>query len=133
LNKKKRSHFRSVIAQKSVLVRKGKMTAKVNQQKFFSVLELDCLEMLHADNVLAASPRHTHETFTLGIIDQGTAFLHHKGNNYSISADCLIAIAPDDVHACHTRHPLGYSQRIIYPSVALLEQATYEATGGRSH
>jgi AraC-like DNA-binding protein len=45
---------------------------------------------------------------------------------------CVIVINPDDVHACYTDAPGGYSQRMIYPSVALLEQASYEITG-RSH
>lgn len=94
--------------------------------------ELDSFEMLHATDVLASSSRHTHETLTLGIIEQGTAFLSHKEEPYSLSSGCVVVINPDDAHACHPENSLGYSQRMMYPSVALLEQATYEVTA-RSH
>lgn len=97
--------------------------------KFWCVSELDNLEVLHATNILSSSSRHTHETLAVGIIEQGTASLKHKGEPYSISAGCVVAINPDDAHACQSENSLGYSQRMMYLSVALLEQATYELTG----
>jgi len=104
----------------------------VGKTRFWCVSELDNLEVLHATDVLSSSSRHTHETLALGIIEQGTALFKHKREPYSISAGCVVAVNPDDAHACHTENSSGYSQRMMYPSVALLEQATYELTG-RSH
>ncbi len=83
-----------------------------------------------AENIVISSSRHTHETLTLGVIEQGTALLHHKGTSYPISSGSIIAINPDDVHACYPENLLsGYSQRIMYPSIAMVERATYEITG----
>lgn len=98
----------------------------MNKTSFRCIAELDSLEMLHATGIVASSSRHSHETLTLGIIEQGAALLTHKGEPHSIASDCIVVINPDDAHACHPENSLGYSQRIMYPSVALLEQATHE-------
>jgi len=106
------------------------MKTKENKTRFLSLAKLDNLEMLVAENIVTSSSRHTHETLTLGVIEKGTALLHHKGTSYPISSGSIILINPDDVHACYPEILLsGYSQRIMYPSIAIVEQATYEITG----
>lgn len=101
----------------------------INKTKFWRISQLDNLEILHATDVLVSSPRHTHESLTFGVVDRGSALLNCKGQLHPIREDCVIVINPDDVHACHTDTPGGYSQRMMYLSVALLEQITYEITG----
>lgn len=108
------------------------MAIHLGKTDFWRILQLDNLEILHATGILVSTPRHTHEALTFGIIDRGIALLNCKRQSYSIGRGCVIVINPDDVHACHTDAPDGYSQRMLYPSVALLEQAAYEVTG-RSH
>ncbi|MEG3845979.1 AraC family transcriptional regulator [Microcoleus sp. herbarium19] len=105
------------------------MITDLNKTKFWRISQLDNLEILHATDVLVSSPRHTHESLTFGVVDRGSALLNCKGQLHPIREDCVIVINPDDVHACHTDTPGGYSQRMMYLSVALLEQITYEITG----
>lgn len=109
-----------------------KVTMAHKKANFWRVQELHNLELLHAVDIRAVSARHTHETLTLGVIEQGTAVLAHKGETHSTPLGSLVVINPDDVHACHAATLTGYSQRIMYPSIALLEPATYEITG-RKH
>lgn len=78
------------------------MTIGVGKTKFWNVSQLDSLEILHATNVLVSSFRYTHETLTLGIINQRTALLSSKQKLYSISADYIVVINNDDVYTCHT-------------------------------
>ena len=108
------------------------MPIDVNKTKFFCHPKLDNLEMFHARDMTASSSRHTHETLTLGIIERGTALLRHKGELFPICSGLVVVINPDEAHACHPENSLGYSQSIMYPSIAFLEQANYELTG-RSH
>ena len=96
----------------------------MTKAKFRCVLELDQLEMFHATDILTPSSRHTHDTLTLGIIEQGTALLSYRGVPHPIASGHTVVINPDDAHACHPKNSLGYSQRMMYPSVALLQQAT---------
>ncbi len=108
------------------------MSLDVNKTKFFCLPELDNLEIFHARDMTSSSSRHTHETLTLGIIERGSALLRYKGKLFPICSGSVVVINPDDAHACHPENSIGYSQRIMYPSIALLEQANYELTG-RSH
>jgi len=107
-------------------------TTSHKKAKIWCVRELHNLEVLHATGITAASARHTHETLTLGVILQGTSVLEHKGETHLSPSSSLVVINPDDVHACHAASLTGYSQRIMYPSVALLQQATYEITGQKN-
>ncbi|MEH2204957.1 MAG: hypothetical protein V7K53_12900 [Nostoc sp.] len=78
------------------------MTIGVGKTKFWNVSQPGSLEILHATNVLVSSSRYTHETLTLGIINQRTALLSSKQKLYSISVDYIVVINPDDVYTCHT-------------------------------
>ncbi|TYQ23945.1 AraC family transcriptional regulator [Pseudanabaena sp. UWO310] len=100
-----------------------------DRTKFWCVADLDDLEVLHARNIVRSSSRHTHETLTLGIIERGTATLNHKGESHAIGLGSIVAINPDDVHACYTQNFGGYDQHLIYPSIQLLERANSEITG----
>ncbi|MBW4695977.1 MAG: AraC family ligand binding domain-containing protein [Lyngbya sp. HA4199-MV5] len=105
------------------------MVTESSKTEFWRISQLDHLEILHATGVLDSSPRHTHETLTFGVIDRGTALLSHKKQPYPMERGCVVLINPDDVHACYADSADGYNQRIIYPGLALLEQATYDITG----
>lgn len=96
--------------------------------RFWCIQNLDNLELLHATCITYASARHTHETFAIGVIEQGAVELIHKGTKYIASKGSIVVINPDDAHACNTAVEEGYSQCMMYPSVTLLQQVTSEMT-----
>ena len=107
-------------------------TTSYKKTKVWCVRELQNLELLHATGIMAASARHTHETLTLSVIEQGRCVLFYKGESHPIPSGSLVVINPDDVHACSVATLTGYSQRIMYPSAALVQQAAYEVTGQKN-
>ena len=106
-----------------------KLKAGQEQVKFWCVPDLDNLELLHATYITHAFARHTHETFAIGVIEQGAAAFDRRGATHIASTGNVVAINPGEAHACHTVIEKGYTYRMMYPSVALLQQVTSEITG----
>ena len=96
--------------------------------KFWLFPELDNLEMLHTTKVVSSSARHSHETLAIGLIEDGSAILNHKGNNYVTSIGSVIVINPDDVHMAYSETLIGYSLRMSYISLNVFQQVSSEVT-----
>jgi len=47
--------------------------------RFSRASDLDNLELLHATFVTHSFPRHTHETFAIGVIERGVQATYYKG------------------------------------------------------
>src|SRR5690554_5301780 len=79
---------------------------------------LECLSATFTRHVYAP---HTHETYVLGTIEAGCETYRIRGRQEYASVGDLCMVNPDEVHdgaPCGE----GYSYRMIYPSVALIQQ-----------
>jgi AraC-like DNA-binding protein len=80
----------------------------------WSVPELDGLEVMHASFVRHRFAKHSHETFTVVLIDDGASRFWYRGAEHVVSAGMVALLNPDEVHTGSPITPDGYSQRSLY-------------------
>ncbi|MFB9994779.1 AraC family ligand binding domain-containing protein [Deinococcus oregonensis] len=78
------------------------------------------LDVLRASYQHHAYPRHTHEHFVIGIVEQGAeAFEYRRDRLLALPGD-LTLVNPDEVHTGTSAAPDGYRYRALYPDPELL-------------
>ena len=80
----------------------------------WTVPELGGLEVMHASFVRHRFAKHSHETFTVVLIDDGASRFWYHGADHIIGAGMVALLNPDEVHTGSPITPDGYSQRSLY-------------------
>lgn len=96
--------------------------------QFWQVKSLKNLEFMRASYVNHAFPRHSHETFGIGIVEQGSVKTVQAGITYTIPAGSIVLFNPGEVHACCAASQAGWTYRMLYPDHGLLEQVMIDIT-----
>src|SRR4051812_26897162 len=65
---------------------------------------------------------HTHATFSVGIIDEGTSRVRIGHSQFVVSAGDVLLIPADVVHACNPRPRTPWSYRMFYVDVTWLRR-----------
>jgi AraC-like DNA-binding protein len=99
------------------------------QVKFWLAPELGQLELLHASYITHAFTRHTHDGFAIGIIERGAEGFFYRGANYVAPAGSIVAINPGEVHTGQAAAESGWTYRMLYPEVGLLQRAVAQLPG----
>jgi AraC-like DNA-binding protein len=97
--------------------------------KFWHAQELDKLELLHATYITHAFARHTHDGFAIGIIEQGAEGFYYRGAEYIAPAGSVVVINPGEVHTGQAVTKAGWTYRMLYPAIPLVQKAMVEITG----
>jgi AraC-like DNA-binding protein len=84
------------------------------------------VELLHATYVTHSFAPHTHETFAFGVITEGVERFWYQGATHDASANTVVLVNPGEVHTGHAATPGGWTYRMFYPEVSLLERAARE-------
>jgi AraC-like DNA-binding protein len=80
----------------------------------WTILELGGLEVMHASFVRHQFAKHSHETFTVVLIDDGASKYWYRGAEHVVGAGMVSLLNPDEVHTGTPVTPAGYSQRSLY-------------------
>lgn len=94
--------------------------------RFQRAPDLDGLEFLHATFVRHSFPRHTHDTFAIGVIEGGVQATYYKGSTHIATSRDICLINPGEVHTGFSPHPSGWTYRVFYPQTSLLETIASE-------
>ncbi|CDL84538.1 AraC family transcriptional regulator [Xenorhabdus szentirmaii] len=87
---------------------------------FFHLKEFNGLEMLRATYCNQVFSRHVHETFCIGVIEEGAQRFHRKGTEYIAPKGDIILVNADEIHTGSSAVQTGWSYQAIYPSLELL-------------
>lgn len=87
----------------------------------------DDLECLHATFVEHAYHPHTHETFVIGVIEEGVEHYRLRGVERRAVAGDIVIVHPDDLHDGRPGET-GYRYRMFYPSAKLIEDVWAEVS-----
>ena len=85
--------------------------------------DLDDLEFIHATFVNHAFPRHTHETYAIGVIEGGVQATDYRGSTHIATAGDICLVNPGEVHTGYSPHESGWTYRVFYPEVSVLQRA----------
>lgn len=72
-------------------------------------------ELLTARFVTTAFTRHTHPTYTIGVITGGIEEYTHERGRARVGPGGLAVVGPGEVHTGHAGIPEGWSYRVFYP------------------
>ncbi|WP_299178564.1 AraC family transcriptional regulator [uncultured Neptuniibacter sp.] len=95
--------------------------------RYRTVDELGGLETLSASYHRQNFSRHTHEGYTVGIIEQGAQRFLRNGSNHVAPQDSIILVNHDEVHDGHSASEGGWTYQAIYPLPEQLQQVRHEA------
>jgi AraC-like DNA-binding protein len=77
-------------------------------------------EVFHARFVGHSYPRHTHDAWTLLIVDSGAIGYELGGHEHGCADDLVTVLPPDVPHDGHGLAPSGFRKRVIYLEAGLL-------------
>ncbi len=97
------------------------------QVKFWRVPDVDNLELLHARYMTHFFSRHAHETFAIGVIEQGALEGNYEGDIEIDPANSIVVVNPGVVHTGRAADETGWTYRMLYLDVSILQQAASEA------
>ena len=69
---------------------------------------------MHAHFVRHAYHRHSHETYSFGVTEDGYQAFRCRGGAHTSAAGMVIAFNPDDPHDGHAADELGFTYRIVH-------------------
>src|SRR5689334_17502777 len=87
------------------------------------------LRLLQAYYVRHAYPRHSHDYYVIGLIDQGRQSFLHDGRLHYTPPGGIILINPGVVHTGEPAAAEGFALRTLYPTVAHMQAAAQGLTG----
>ena len=106
------------------------MTEKLKPQtQLWRVPAFDDLELLHAQHQTQTFPKHAHERYALGVIEQGALGFYYRGENVVAPASTISLCIPGEVHTGQPAIAEGWTYRMFYFETRFLEKVTSELAG----
>ncbi|MDQ7791398.1 MAG: AraC family transcriptional regulator [Clostridia bacterium] len=89
------------------------------------------LFLLRARYLTQTFARHTHDSFCLGVIEQGALGFYYRGTNLVASAGSINLAVPGEAHTGQAASQDGWTYRMFYLNPALLQRVAGEISGCR--
>lgn len=109
--------------------RKTRSSQSSDQAKLWRLPNLGNLELLHASYVTQTFARHTHDGFAVGVIEKGALGFFYRGENLVASTGMINLANPDEAHTGHAAAEAGWTYRMFYLDIDLLQRAASEIVG----
>ena len=88
------------------------------------------MDLLHGTFSDHAFRPHTHETYSIGILERGAMVFACRGSNHTQQPGLVGLINPDEVHTGHGVNREGWTYRSFLPEVALLQSELVDLGNG---
>ncbi len=112
------------------------MKAELSTQntKAWEMPQFDGMELFRAKSIHHTYTRHSHETFSIGVIQDGVGGNYYRGSTHLAPPYSIIFMDPDEVHTGYSAHNLPLTYRMLYPSPSLMRQLALDmGTKGVPH
>jgi len=87
------------------------------------------IEAMHAHFERHVYHRHSHETYSFGVTEDGAQTFTCRGAAHTSAAGMVMAFNPDDPHDGHASDALGFTYRMIHIGPDLLAGVLADVTG----
>jgi len=94
--------------------------------KFQVVDELGGIELLDAQYETQNFSRHSHEGYTVGVIERGAQRFYRTGGNHVAPQDSIILVNADEMHTGHSAVEGGWAYKAMYPLPEQFQAITRE-------
>lgn len=99
---------------------------------FHLASELGGLELLDAKYTHQNFSRHSHEGYTIGVIEKGAQRFYRTGGNHIAPQDSIILVNADEIHNGQTATEGGWEYKAMYPLPEQFAQLTEGLSSGSS-
>jgi AraC-like DNA-binding protein len=89
----------------------------------------DPLEAMHAHFERHVYHRHSHETYSFGVTEDGAQSFTCRGSAHTSAAGMVMAFNPDDPHDGHASDELGFTYRMVHIGPELVSGVLAGITG----
>ena len=89
------------------------------------------LEAMHAHFQRHAYHRHSHETYSFGVTEDGVQSFNCRGSARASAAGMIMAFNPDDPHDGAARDELGFTYRMVHVAPELVTGVLGDIAGRR--
>ncbi|CAM4285276.1 AraC family transcriptional regulator [Nocardiopsis rhodophaea] len=94
-----------------------------DRARFWRHPGLPGVDLLKAHYVRHSFNRHTHDTYAIGVIEDGIEEFSYRGALHRVGRGDLVVVEPGEVHTGHAGAPEGWRYRMLYPEVDVVAQA----------
>lgn len=107
----------------------------MEQARYWRHAAVPGVDLLRARYVTHRYAKHTHETYTIALIEKGVEEFEHGRSLLRAGPGAVALLNPEVVHTGHAGVPEGWSYRVLYPSVRVVEDVAAElgAAPGTPH
>ncbi len=81
----------------------------------------DNMELLSATYVNQKFPIHSHDTYCIGILEEGSQILSFSNNNFIVPSNSVILINPNEAHANYAMDENGWKYKMMYVNSDVLK------------
>jgi len=99
------------------------------QVRICSLPEMPGLQLMRASYRTQTFPRHSHDGFGVGVIEQGALGFSYRGEHLIAPAGRINTVNPDEVHTGQAATTEGWTYRMFYLSAGLLQQVANDLAG----
>ncbi|HAA27532.1 MAG TPA: AraC family transcriptional regulator [Cyanobacteria bacterium UBA8553] len=100
--------------------------ASHHNTKSWLLPEFNNLELFRAEAIHHTYARHSHQGYSIGIIEAGVGGNCYRGSTYFAPPGSVIFMNPEEVHTGYSVDDLPLTYRMLYPSVDLIQQLAGE-------
>lgn len=100
--------------------------APSNESKVWRVPQFTDLELLRTRYQTHSFPRHTHERYAVGVIEQGALGFFYRGENIVASPGNINLCIPGEVHTGQPAVAEGWTYRMFYLDAGMLQNVASE-------
>lgn len=105
---------------------------QINSQVFKRSALLPQVEMRRANHSLACYHTHTHDEFSVGVIDAGSAVCRRGKRQQTLQQGTVVVINPGDAHSCNPRADQAWSYRMLFINARWLGSLQADLPGSSS-
>jgi AraC-like DNA-binding protein len=98
------------------------MTTRQNYAKSWHLPELPGVECFRAWALTHHYSRHSHETYSIGVIEEGVGGNECRGSTHYIPAGSIVVMNPEDVHTGYAAGERPLTYRMLYVEGDILRQ-----------
>ncbi|MBX6322045.1 MAG: AraC family transcriptional regulator [Rhodospirillaceae bacterium] len=88
------------------------------------------IELLRAHYVAHAYERHSHDTYAIGVTEEGVQAFHYRGALHASTPGRVIVLYPGEPHDGHAGAPGGFTYRMIYIPPETVRRVLEDARDG---
>lgn len=104
-------------------------TQDQEQISLYSLAGISGLQLLHAHYQYRSFPRHSHEGYGFGVIEQGSLGFYYRGEHVVAPAGWINTVNPDEIHTGQAADDCGWTYRMFYCSPDCMRQISEDICG----